>query len=159
MWDPEKIHPKNIAFVSVVVLTFAAILLGSSSPPVSAAGAEMYYSMGQEYVEKDNFDMAVLAFERAVELSPEWPEAHNSLGEAYAKLLRFEDALGEFDRALELKQDYVQAEKNRRRAMTAIKQYTPMESSRVKSWHKVAILGGITAAIAIISALVVLSVG
>ena len=159
MWDREKLHPKDAAFASVIVLTFAAILLGVSSLPISAAGAEMYYSIGQKYVEEDNFDMAVLAFERAVELSPEWPEAHNALGEAYAKLLRFEDAVAEFDKALELKQDYVQAEKNRRKAMTSVKRYAPMEGSRLKRWHKVAILGGITAAIALISALIVYSVG
>jgi tetratricopeptide (TPR) repeat protein len=93
------------------------------------------------------------AFEKAVELSPDWPEARNALGEAYVQLLRFEDAVAEFDKALELKHDYARAKINRRRTMMSVERYKPVEGSRLNRWHKFAILGGITAAITLISAL------
>jgi len=159
MRDWEKLHLRSAIFVSTIVLTFIVVLPGASSSPAPSANAEMYYSMGQRYAAEDDFDMAILAFEKAVGSSPDWPEAHNALGEAYIKLLRFEDALAEFDKALELKEDYIQADMNRRRTMIAVKQYKPMEGSRLKRWHKVAILGGITATIAVISALIIYSTG
>ena len=146
---------RSAIFKLPIVLLFAYLIVFPPSAP--AASAEMYLSMGQGYMSKGNFDMAVHAFEKAVELSPDWPEAHNALGESYIKLLRFEDAVAEFDRALELKPGYSQAEKNRRSAMTAVKQYRPVKASRLRTWHKFAIIGGVTAAIAVISALIVQS--
>ncbi len=159
MWDREKLHPRVAVFASVMVLVFIVVLPGVSSSSAPSASAEMYYAMGQKYAAEEDFDMAVIAFEKAVGLSPDWPEAHNALGEAYVKLLRFEDALAEFDRALELRQDYAEADKNRRRAMISVERYEPMKSSRLERWHKVSILGGIIAVIALVSALVVYSVG
>lgn len=157
MWDWKKLHLRNAVFASIIALTFMVILPGVSASSAPSASAEMYYSMGRGYAVKDDFDMAVVAFEKAVASSLDWPEAHNALGEAYAKLLRFEDALAEFDKALELKKDYMEADMNRRRAMIAVKQYKPMQGSRLRPWHKVAILGIVTAAVAVISAIIVYS--
>ena len=143
----------NIAAAALFI--FAAIFLSALPSPASASSAETYYSIGQNYMEKGNFDMAALGFEKAVELAPDWPEAHNALGEAYVQLLRFRDAVDQFDKAIELKPDYNEAKLNRRRTMMSVERYEPMEKSRLSRWHKVAILGGVTAAIALISALVV----
>lgn len=137
-----------------MVFIFAIFLLSISSS-ASASSAEMYYSIGQKYMEKSDFDMAALAFEKAVELAPGWPEVHNALGEAYVQLLRFEDAVAQFDKAIELKQDYAQAKVNRRRTMMSVERYKPMRGSRLSRWHKFAILAGITAVITLVSALVV----
>ena len=150
MWDRRKLHLRR-RFAAFAFAIFLSVL----SLSASASGAEMYYSMGQKYIEEGKFDVAALAFEKAVELSPDWPEAHNALGEAYARLLRFEDAVTEFDKALELRPDYAQAKRNRRRTMMSVERYKPMSGSRLNPWHKIAILGGVTAAIALISALVV----
>ena len=99
MRDRSKLNRKVAAVDSVMVLAFAIALLSLTLSPAFASVAETYYSMGQKYVEKGNFDMAVLALEKAVELAPDWPEAHNALGEIYVELLRFEDAVAEFDKA------------------------------------------------------------
>jgi lipoprotein NlpI len=154
MRDQKKLYPESIFAGLGMVFIFAIFLLSISSS-ASDSSAEMYYSMGQEYMEKSEFDMAVLAFERAVDLASGWPEAHNALGEAYIQLLRFEDALVQFDKALELKKDYTQAKINRRRTMTSVERYKPMRGSRLSRWHKFAILAGITAVITLVSALVV----
>ncbi len=139
----------------ITMFTCVIALLNISSSPAFASNAEMYYSMGQKYTEKGNFDMAALAFENAVKLSPEWPEAHNALGEVYVQLLRFEDAVAEFDKAIELKNNYTQARANRRRTMMSVERYTPMKGSRLRRWHRFAILSGIAAVIACTAALVV----
>lgn len=138
-----------------IVFTCVIALLSVLPFTASASSAEMYYSMGQRYVEQGNFDMAALAFENAVKLAPDWPEAHNSLGEVYVQLLKFEDALAEFDKAIQLKDDYTKAKINHRRTMMSVERYKPMKGSRLKRWHKFAILGGITVVIAFTSALAV----
>jgi tetratricopeptide (TPR) repeat protein len=154
MRDQKRLYPESASVGLGMVLIFA-IFLFSIPSSASDSTAEMYYSMGQKYMEKSDFDMAILAFERAVELAVGWPEAHNALGEAYVQLLRFEDALAQFDKALELRQDYTQAKMNRRRTMTSVERYKPMKGSRLSRWHKFAILAGITAVITLVSALVV----
>ena len=153
-----NLYLKIAVFISAIILASVCLpaVFASSDMP---ADAKMYYSMGEKYMAEDNFDMAVLAFEKAVKSAPYWPEAHNSLGEAYVKLLRFDDALNEFDRALNLRKDYLEADKNRRRTMMAIKQYSPMKGSKLKAWQKFAILGAVTAAIAIAAALIISSYG
>jgi lipoprotein NlpI len=149
------LHLRGVFISPVIVSAFAIFLFGVLSPSVSASAVEMYYSMGQKYMEEGNFDVAALAFEKVVALAPDWPEAHNALGEAYVQLLRFEDAVTEFDKALELRQDYTRAKINRRRTMMSVQRYEPMKGPRLNRWHKLAILGGITAAITLISALAI----
>lgn len=151
----NKPHSENTAITSIMVLAFVIAFPGILPSSVSASVAEMYYSMGQEYMGKSNFDMAALAFEKAVELAPEWPEARNALGEAYVQILRFEDAVAQFDKAVELKSDYTRAKINRRRTMMSVERYKPVKGSRLNRWHKASILGGITIAIAAVIALVV----
>jgi len=164
MWDREKLlieckstlpHLRRVFVSSAIVFASAISLLVVSSSSVSASAAEMYYSMGQKYMEEGNFDVAALAFEKVVALVTDWPEAHNALGEAYVQLLRFEDAVAEFDKALELRHNYTRAEINRRRTMMSVQRYEPMKGPRLSHWHKLAILGGITAAITLISALAI----
>lgn len=157
MLNQEKSYSKNTISFPTVFLAFVAICLLGISSSVFASSADMYYSMGEDYMVKGSFDMAILAFENVVKLSPDWAEAHNALGEAYTKLLRFDDAVTEFEKAIKIKPDYLEAEKNHRRAMISLDRYKPMKTSRIRRWHKIAIIGGITATIAVISAIIVLS--
>jgi len=154
MWDGRNLDPKMVNIAAAVFFIFATFFSTLPSPAYSSS-AETYYSIGQKYMEEGNFDMAALGFAKAVELAPDWPEAHNALGEAYVQILRFRDAVEHFDKAVELKPDYNKAKLNRRRTMMSVERYEPMEKSRLNRWHKVAILGGVTVAIAFISALVV----
>jgi len=146
---------ENSSFTLTIAIICFIAFLGILPFHASASNAEMYYSMGQKYMEEGNFDMAALAFENAVKLAPSWPEAHNALGEVYVQLLRFEEAVASFDKAIELTSDYTKAKSNRRRAIMSVERYKPMEGSKLKSWHKFAILGAITAAVSITVALVV----
>ncbi|MBD3184787.1 tetratricopeptide repeat protein [Candidatus Poribacteria bacterium] len=153
-----KIKHLNKAIFHIVFLNFSIILLLILSPYITYGTThEMYYSMGQKYMDQNKYDLAVLAFKQATEMAPDWPEAHNALGEAYIQLLKFEEALAEFDKALELNPDYIDASINRRRAMMSFERYKPIGASRLKRWQKGAILGGITISIAVVFALIIYS--
>ena len=155
MWDQRKLGTRMANIATAALFIFVIALLSALSSPASASSAEMYYSMGQKYMEKGDFDMAALGFEKAVELARDWPEAHNALGMAYVQLLRFRDAVDHFNKAIELKPDYNEAKINRRKAITSVERYEPMKKSRLSRWHKAAILGGVTVTIALLSALIV----
>jgi len=149
MWVKSESYPR-MALIILFVVAFFNILLSS----VLASAEQMYYSMGEKYMEKGNFDMAVLSFKKAVESAPDWPEAHNALGMAYFQLLRFEDAVVEFNKAVELRQDYTEAKINRNRTMRSIERYKPVKGSRLKLWHKYAIVSGIVTGATVIYLLV-----
>jgi hypothetical protein len=74
---------------------------------------------------------------------------------AYVHLLRFKEAVEHFNRAIELKPDYSEAKINLRRTMMSVERYEPMEKSRLNTWQKASILGGVTVTIAFLTALIV----
>lgn len=130
-----------------------AIVL-SISPFSFAQSAEMYYSLGQKYMEEGNFDMASLSLKKAVELSPDWAEAHNALGMAYFQLFKFDNAIAQFNKAIELKPDYTEAKINRNRAKNAVERYTPVKTAKIKLWSKIAIVISAIAVIVVTSMLI-----
>lgn len=148
MRDQIELPLKELFIVLATAFVLAVAFLTVPSLPAFASAAEMYYSLGQEYMKNGKFDLAALSLKKAVELSPDWPEAHNALGEAYFRLLRFEDARVEFDKAIELKPDYTQAKLNRNRTIRAIERYEPVKGFKLKLWHRLAIVSGIAIAVA-----------
>jgi lipoprotein NlpI len=130
-----------------------AIVL-SISPFSFAQSAEMYYSLGQKYMEEGNFDMASLSLKKAVELSPDWAEAHNALGMAYFQLFKFDNAIAQFDKAIELKPYYTEAKINRNRTKNAVERYTPVKTAKIKLWSKIAIVISAIAVIVVTSILI-----
>lgn len=139
----------NIITATAICLAVAFVILISQA--LSASTEEMYYSLGQEYMQKRNFELAILSFKKAVEQSPDWAEAHNALGEAYFLLFKYDEALREFDKAIELKSDYTLAKINRNRTLRAIERYEPVKGFKPKLWHKIALLSGIMAVLVVIS--------
>jgi tetratricopeptide (TPR) repeat protein len=156
MWDRKGSYIQRVFVNLFVSFTLAVAFLSSAS---FAFAEEMYYSMGQKYMAEENYEMAVLAFENAVKQSPDSPEAHNALGEAYVGLLKFEDALKHFEKAIELKDDYTQAKKNHRRTMMSVERYKPMKAPKLNRWQRFAVLGGVTAAVALVIALIIYNYG
>ncbi len=140
-------HPLIMA--TAIYLTVAFVILISQK--LSADTGEMYYTLGQEYMRKRNFELAILSFKKAIEQSPDWAEAHNALGEAYFFLLKYDEALKEFDKAIELKSDYTLAKINRNRTLRAIERYEPVKGFKPKLWHKIVLTSGIIGALVGIS--------
>lgn len=113
-----------------------------SNYALSQSSAEMYYSLGQKYMEQGKFNLAVLSFKKAIELSPNWAEAYNSLGMAYYQLFEFDDAIKQFDKAIELNPYYTEAKINKNRVLRSIDRYKPVKGG-FKLWHRLAIVSGV----------------
>ena len=127
-------------FKVFILCAISIAIVLSISPFAFAQSAEMYYSLGQKYMEEGNFDMASLSLKKAVELSPDWAEAHNALGMAYFQLFKFDNAIAQFDKAIELKPYYTEAKINRNRTENAVERYTPVKTTKIKLWSKIAIV-------------------
>ncbi len=139
----------NIKTATVKCIAVAFVIFIQQA--LIASTGEMYYSLGQEYMQKRNYELAVLSFKKAIEQDPVWAEAHNALGEAYFFLLKYDEALKEFDKAIELKSDYTLAKINRNRTLRAIDRYEPVKSFKPKLWHKIVVVSGIVAGLAVLS--------
>jgi len=137
-------------------LFIVSILFIASFPiyALSQSSAEMYYALGQKYMEQGKFSLAVLSLKKAVELSPDWAEAHNSLGMAYYQLFEFDNAIEQFDKAIELNPYYTEAKINKNRTLRSIDRYKPVKDTRLKLWHKFAIVSGILTVVAVTALLV-----
>jgi tetratricopeptide (TPR) repeat protein len=78
---------------------------GSARLPPEVLSAEDYFVRGNAYYEAGDYEPAVGAYDRALELIPDVPEILNNRGNALDKLGRNEEALRDYTRALELRPD------------------------------------------------------
>lgn len=138
----------NMATVKYIIAVAFVILMHQI---LLASTGEMYYLLGQEYMQKKNYELAILSFEKAIEQNPDWAEAHNALGEAYFFLFKYNEALKEFDKAIELKSDYTLAKINRNRTLMVIDRYEPIKGFKPKLWHKIAVLIAIVVSLTVVS--------
>jgi len=61
-----------------------------------------YFQKANTYYNDKNYQQAIEAYSRVIELNPKWAEAYYNLGLAYAKSSLYEEARKNFDYALEL---------------------------------------------------------
>jgi tetratricopeptide (TPR) repeat protein len=99
------------------------LLAGSASVPPSLLTADDYLTRGNAYYEAGEYEAAVEAYNRALQLRPDFIEALNNRGVVLNGLGNFEDALKDFDRALRLKADDLVALNNRGIALSGMGRY------------------------------------
>ncbi len=64
-----------------------------------------YYSLGICYIEKELYEKAIGAFQRALELRPDFAEAQAGLGHAYEASGLYDQAIASYQHALKSKPD------------------------------------------------------
>ncbi|MCC3434709.1 tetratricopeptide repeat-containing sulfotransferase family protein [Microcoleus sp. PH2017_05_CCC_O_A] len=65
-----------------------------------------YHKLGNSLQESGEFNDAVAAYRKAVELNPDFSWSHHSLGDVLLKLERWEDAVAAYKKAVELNPDF-----------------------------------------------------
>jgi tetratricopeptide (TPR) repeat protein len=72
--------------------------------------AKEYMQSGVQHMQDKEYEKAVYAFQKAIELSPDMPEIHNILGVTYLSMPDSTDkAQLELEKAIQLKPDYAEA--------------------------------------------------
>jgi tetratricopeptide (TPR) repeat protein len=86
--------------------------LAGYAPLPEGEDAETSYKRARTLQEAGRFAEALPAFERAINLKPDYAEAHNGRGIALANMQRSAEAAASFDQAIALKPDYAEAYNN-----------------------------------------------
>ena len=76
---------------------------------------EDYYNRGIDFYYKGQYELALKAFDKAIEMKPDFAEAWYNKGVTLAKLGRYDEALKAYDKAIEIKSDYAKAWYNKAR--------------------------------------------
>ncbi|MDR4503249.1 MAG: tetratricopeptide repeat protein [Candidatus Scalindua sp.] len=71
-------------------------------PDLGNTDAEAYYNFGIDTIKKGNFDLALEAWNKAIEIDPAMIKAHNYLGRAYYTRGMMEEAIAAYKKVLEL---------------------------------------------------------
>ena len=96
-----------------IVLAF--LVFAALSCPVSAqetemsAEAEKWYNNGVELFKLGYFGEAIEAFNKAIEIKPDYAEAWCNKGVALGGLERYEEAIEAYNKAIEINPDFAEA--------------------------------------------------
>jgi len=73
--------------------------------------------------ELKRYDDALVSYDRAIQLKPDYAEAYYNQGVTFGELKRYDDALVSYDRAIQLKPDYAEAYYNQGVTFGELKRY------------------------------------
>jgi len=83
-----------------------------------------YHHKGKALLKLERAEEAIKAFDRAIELKPDYAKAYNEKGYALASLEKHNDALSCYNKAIALKSDYATAYYNKGRSLCELCRYT-----------------------------------
>lgn len=100
-----RIMVVNAIFLLIVFTSMLLVSSCASTTQVkqSTKDAATYNDRGLSYVEKGQYDHAILDFNKAIEINPSIPELYYNRGLAYAKYKgQYDKAILDFNKAIEL---------------------------------------------------------
>ena len=92
MGHQESLQPM-IGMVLVLLL-----LVGCGTPTPALDDADAYFSRGIAYLEKDEYDLAIAEFDKAIQLDPDYAKAYAFRGIAYHDKGNLDRTIADFDK-------------------------------------------------------------
>jgi len=89
-----------------------------------------YYKVGCAYLQRRQYDQAILLLNRSVETNPKYAAAYETRGTIYSYREQYGQAISDFNRALEIDPGFAEAYLSRGRAYCIEKEYD-------KSWDDI----------------------
>ena len=119
---------RSLKYFPMVVLTFATLFSNSSvvaqkTVSQEPADAEQIYQAGVSYYESGDYEKAIEAYKRAIQLDPASMNFYYHLGMAFSSLGRFKEAIQAYNSAIRLGPEYAAAYYNLGHAYSNLKQY------------------------------------
>ena len=104
--SPKKKNNKGIMIgiiIAVVIVLAVGIGLGIYNSPTNRLSRQL--DLGQKYLEEQNYEQAIVAFNEAIEIDPMSVEAYLGLADAYVALDDLESAISVLENGFELTLD------------------------------------------------------
>jgi tetratricopeptide (TPR) repeat protein len=108
---------------------FAVPVAGFPQMPFDAVA---YYNRGMAYYFENQYERAVMDYNQAIKLKPNFAEAYSSRGIIYAKKSAFDLAMADYTRAIKLKPDLAEAYVHR--ASATSKKAASIAPSPIMTW-------------------------
>jgi len=83
---------------------------------MEAGDSDSYFKTGNDDMMKENYEDAIVQYDKAIELNPSFTSAWNNKGIALSRLKRYENAINCYDKAIEIDQNHANAWYNKAKA-------------------------------------------
>jgi tetratricopeptide (TPR) repeat protein len=121
---------KSLRLLILPLLALAVVALTAN---VSAQTAEEYYNQGVQAMQNSNYDVAIPAFQGAIEANPDYVDAYLNLGVIYFEQNNYDEALDMFRQATEKDPKNADAFANLGRVQAKLRKYVEAEASLKKA--------------------------
>jgi tetratricopeptide (TPR) repeat protein len=95
----------------------------AAAEPTAPKTAKDWVSVGNDLSVSKNYEEAINAYDKALEIKPDSSEAWYNRGIALRNLQRYEDAIASYDKAIQFQPDYANAWNNRGIALEKLQRY------------------------------------
>jgi tetratricopeptide (TPR) repeat protein len=102
--------------------SFNPVTVAQSSQPNSTT-AETYFKQGEDYRNNNQYDKAIAAYNKAIEVNPQYAEAYKNRGIVYLDLKDYDKAMADNNKAIEVNPQYSNAYNNRGNVYSDLKEY------------------------------------
>ncbi|MEW6493765.1 MAG: tetratricopeptide repeat protein [Cyanobacteriota bacterium] len=139
---------KPLVLKILISVTFLGLGLVATVLMVSlirSNNATDLYNRGETLLELKRYEDALTAYNRAVEIKPEYAEAWKGKGDTLLELKRYEDARNAYDKAIQIQPDYGEAWIGRGNVLDSLQQYKEAVNSldaaikiqpdSLEAWH------------------------
>ena len=123
----KPVNYKSIVFKTLGGLSLVSIGLVTSIFAVNrlnTANAKELYQQGNTYYELQRYQKAIAAYDRAIEIKPNYSLSWNGKGATLYELKQYEDALIAYDKAIQLQPSYLDAWKGRAFTLYKLNRYS-----------------------------------
>ena len=111
----------------IVIVLFFVSNCYAGSPEIEAL------NKGAELAKNGKYEEAILQFNKAIAIKPDYYKAYSNRGLAYLKLNKLDKAISDFDKSLDIKPDYAAAYNGRGITYAQKKEYSKSLSDLVKA--------------------------
>ena len=91
--------------------------------PLATLSPKDYYNQGNDLLASEKHEEALAAYDKAIELDPDYANAWDSRGVSLDNLEKYEKAISSYDKAIKLDPDYANAWYNRGNSLDDLKRY------------------------------------
>jgi tetratricopeptide (TPR) repeat protein len=129
--SPPKLvvaKPKSRPILYKAALAISVIGIGIAASVatvnwIRSANATDLYNRGETFLALKHYEDALNAYNRAVEIRPDYAEAWKGQGDTFLGLQRYEEALNAYDRAIQLRPDDLEAWTSRGQVLDNLQRY------------------------------------